>query len=110
MTKDIEALVLNPNYTTGQTWKVARGPDAVGGVGDIYVVADELKVTEEGCLVFLVNGIPEVISPQSQPDRSWMWTITARDYPRTIHSRGYSATREEAMADFKKQWLPAQHL
>ena len=50
MTKDIEALVLNPNYTTGQTWKVARGPDAVGGVGDIYVVADELKVTEEGCL------------------------------------------------------------
>ena len=50
------------------------------------------------------------LSPQSQPDRSWMWTITARDYPRTIHSRGYSATREEAMADFKKQWLTAQHL
>ena len=35
MTKDIEALVLNPNYTTGQTWKVARGPDdGVGGGGE----------------------------------------------------------------------------
>jgi hypothetical protein len=50
------------------------------------------------------------LSPQSPPDRNWMWTITARDYPRTIHSRGYSATREQAMAHFKKQWLTAQHL
>jgi hypothetical protein len=37
--------------------------------------------------------------------RHWMWTITARDYPRTIHSRGYSATREEAMMEYKAQWL-----
>jgi hypothetical protein len=47
------------------------------------------------------------LAPQSPPDRSWMWTITARDYPRTIHSPGYSATREQAMADFKAQWLLA---
>ena len=45
------------------------------------------------------------LSPQSPPDRNWMWTITARDYPRSIHNRGYSATREEAMMDFKAQWL-----
>jgi hypothetical protein len=45
------------------------------------------------------------LSPQSPPGRNWMWTITARDYPRSFHSRGYSATREQAMADFKKQWL-----
>ena len=45
------------------------------------------------------------LSPQSPPDRNWMWTINGRDYPRSIHSRGYSATREQAMADFKKQWL-----
>jgi hypothetical protein len=45
------------------------------------------------------------LSPQSPPDRNWMWTITARDYPPTIHSRGYSATREEAMMEFKAQWL-----
>jgi hypothetical protein len=43
------------------------------------------------------------LSPQS-PDRNWMWTITAPDYPRSIHSRGYSATREQAIADFKAQW------
>jgi hypothetical protein len=47
------------------------------------------------------------LSPQSPPDRNWMWTITARDYPRSIHSRGYCATREEAMKDFKTQWLTA---
>ena len=45
------------------------------------------------------------LAPQSPPDRSWMWTITARDYPRTIHSRGYSATREQAMAELKARWV-----
>jgi len=45
------------------------------------------------------------LSPQSPADRNWMWTITARDYPRSIHTRGYCATREQAMADFKAQWL-----
>jgi len=45
------------------------------------------------------------LSPQSPTDRNWMWTITAREYPRTIHSSGYAATREEAMADSKTQWL-----
>jgi hypothetical protein len=44
-----------------------------------------------------------LLSPQSPPDRNWM-LITARDYPRTIHSRGYSETREQAMADLKAQW------
>jgi len=41
------------------------------------------------------------LSQQSPPGRNWMWTITAREKPRSIHSRGYSATREQAMADFK---------
>jgi hypothetical protein len=47
------------------------------------------------------------LAPQSPSDRNWMWAITARGYPRTIHSRGYSATREQAMADLKAQWLSA---
>ena len=45
------------------------------------------------------------LSPQAPAARNWMWTITVMDYPRTIHSRGYSVTREQAMADFKAQWL-----
>lgn len=45
------------------------------------------------------------LSPQSTSDCNWMWTITAPEYPRSIHTRGYSATREQAMADIKAQWL-----
>ena len=45
------------------------------------------------------------LSPQAPAARNWMWTISVMDYPRTIHSRGYSATREQAMMDFKAQWL-----
>jgi hypothetical protein len=64
----------------------------IGG-GNDYTVLDGDRVIGR---IFL--------SPQSPADRNWMWTITARDYPRSIHSR-YSATREQAMAEFKVQWL-----
>jgi hypothetical protein len=43
------------------------------------------------------------LSPAAPRDCNWMWTITARDYPPSIHSRGYSATREQAISDFKAQ-------
>ena len=33
----------------------------------------------------------------------WFWTITAR-WPNTMHDRGYAASREAAMADFKAAW------
>jgi alkylated DNA nucleotide flippase Atl1 len=34
----------------------------------------------------------------------WFWTITARG-PQGTLDRGYAATREEAMAQFKTQWV-----
>ena len=37
-------------------------------------------------------------------ERPWMWTILARERPPSIYDRGYSATREMAMAEFKAQW------
>jgi hypothetical protein len=41
------------------------------------------------------------MSQQAPQGRPCFWTITAREYPPTTHSRGYSATREQAMKDFK---------
>jgi hypothetical protein len=37
-------------------------------------------------------------------DAPWFWTITAC-IPNTMHNRGYAASREEAMADFKPWWI-----
>jgi hypothetical protein len=33
----------------------------------------------------------------------WFWTITAR-VPQSTADRGYAASREDAMADFKARW------
>jgi hypothetical protein len=48
-----------------------------------------------------------MLYPQVLKDLSWFWTITAREIPPSIHNRGYSATREQAMADFKRRWAAA---
>jgi hypothetical protein len=46
-----------------------------------------------------------MLHPQAPKDKPRFWTITAREIPPSVHNRGYSATREQAMADFKARWL-----
>jgi len=46
-----------------------------------------------------------MLQPQAPDGRAWFWTITAREMPPSVYNKGYSATREGAMADFKASWL-----
>lgn len=39
--------------------------------------------------------------PQALSYRPWFWTITAIEKPPSVDNRGYAATREDAMANFK---------
>ena len=41
------------------------------------------------------------MAPQGPEGQPWFWTITDPEQAPSIHNRGYSATREQAMADFK---------
>jgi hypothetical protein len=46
-----------------------------------------------------------MLHSQAPKDQPRFWTITAREIPPSVHNHGYSATREQAMADFKARWL-----
>ena len=41
------------------------------------------------------------ISPQAPTDQPWFWTISDPHIEPSTANRGYCATREQAMADFK---------
>ena len=44
-------------------------------------------------------------SPQAPAEQQWFWSITDPNMKPSIGNRGYSGTREEAMADFKARLL-----
>ena len=46
-----------------------------------------------------------LVQPQAPEGAPWFWTITDRYFLPSVHNRGYSSTREQAMAAFKAQWL-----
>ena len=46
-----------------------------------------------------------MLHPQAPKDQPWFWTITARGAKPSIYNRGYAASREQAMADFKSRWV-----
>ena len=66
------------------------------GIGDAidYVVLDGGRV---------IGRI--MLHPQAPEGEPWFWSITANDFPPSVYNKGYSATREQAMADFKARWL-----
>lgn len=46
-----------------------------------------------------------MLHPQGPTERPWFWTITAMEMMPSVDNRGYSATREDALVDFKARWL-----
>ena len=66
------------------------------GIGDLndYVVLDDGRV---------IGRI--MLHPQAPEGEPSFWTITAVNHPPSVYNKGYSATGEQAMADFKARWL-----
>jgi len=74
--------------------KASKGPGGVWSDDD-YIVRDQSHK--------VVGRI--MLPPQAPKDKPWFWTITVRQIPPSVQNRGYSATREQAMTDFKARWL-----
>ena len=43
--------------------------------------------------------------PRAPKEQPWFWAITAREKSPSDHNRGYAASREQAMRDFKARYV-----
>ena len=45
------------------------------------------------------------LHPQAPAGRPWFWSISTLEAKASLFNKGYSASREQAMSDFKSQWI-----
>ena len=43
--------------------------------------------------------------PRAPKEQPWFWTITAREQSPSVYTRGYAASREQAMRYFKARYI-----
>jgi hypothetical protein len=79
---------------------LVRASKSRGGEWD----TDDFDVYEGGRVIGRI-----MLHPQAPKDQPWFWTIVQGIRP-AIDSRGYAATREQAMADFKARWLRPERI
>ena len=80
--------------TTTATFILVRANKNRGGGDDDFDVRDGDRV---------IGRI--VRHPQAPNEAPWFWAITAESHKPSLTDRGYAASREDAMAQFKTQWL-----
>jgi hypothetical protein len=75
-----------------------KASKSLGGVwsDDDYIVRDRARNVVVGRIM---------LHPASNQYQPWFWTIMAHEIPPSVDNRGYAATREQPMADFKARWL-----
>jgi len=63
-----------------------KASKSLGGAwaDDDYIVRDRARNVVVGRIM---------LHPQAPKGQPWLWTITAREIPESVHNRGYSTTR-----------------
>jgi hypothetical protein len=75
------------------TFTIVRTEKSRGIGDDDYDICDGDKI---------VGRI--VRHPQAPKEAPWFWAIVAQDRKRSLADRGYAASREQAIAQFRTQW------
>ena len=84
--------------TTDPAFYLVRANKSRGGGG--HWSDEDFDVFDHRHVIGRIMRHPQ--APEGQP---WFWTITARGRRPSLADRGYAASREDAMADFKTMWF-----